>query len=118
MVAICGPSCPLQVQLPIRDGIRLQVPEPLLVHAETLEEALASYTRRFGVRFRPYDGSLPSIPFGPGDPPKFFFYERADGSSILVDIHIERGTDTICPKQDLGVRLQPTDRVNIGRLAC
>jgi hypothetical protein len=90
----------------------------LLVEAATLAEALAAYSHRFGVRFRPYDGSDPLIPFERGEPAKFFFHEGADGSSHLVDIHIQRGTESICPKQDLSIRLKPTDRVDIGRLAC
>lgn len=118
MIAICGPSCPPQAHPPSHGQIRLQVPAPLLVHAETLGAALASYTQRFGVQFKPYDGSHALVPFAPGEPPKYFVYERADGSSELVDIHIERGAETICPKQDLSVRLQPNDRVHIGRLAC
>jgi len=86
----------------------------LIVDAETLGSALELYARRYGALLRPYDGSDPRIPFQPGEPPKYFFYTRADGSVRVVDIHIKRGADSISPKQDLSVRLQHGDEVHIG----
>jgi hypothetical protein len=99
-------------------GIVLLKSDPLIVDTETLGLALAAYSRQYGVRIRPYDGSDPQVPFNPGELPKYFFYEKSDGSSWLVDIHINRGTESICPKQDLSVRLQHGDEVHIGELAC
>ncbi len=117
MVAIEGPSCPPKSKP--HDSVGIIVGrEPLLVDAETVADALAAYIRRFGVRFTPYDGSEPQVPFEPGEPPKFFFYEPPAGCSFLVDIHVQRGSEWICPKQDLGFRLKSTDRVVIGQLAC
>jgi len=118
MAAIYGPSCPPQSPPQGRVGIQLLQREPLLVDAQTLADALAAYTHQYGVRFRPYDGSDPRVPFEYGEPPKYFCYERPDGSSFLVDIHIQRGSEDICPKQDLSIGLESTDQVHIGRLAC
>ena len=118
MVEIYGPSCPPKV-LPNRGtGIIVPAQDPLRAEAKTLADALDAYTREYGVRLRAYDGSLPEVPFEDGEPPKYFFYEKADGDWYLVDIHIERESEDICPKQDVRVSLQPGDRVHIGPLAC
>jgi hypothetical protein len=116
MIAIHGPSNPSKP--PPLGSLEITFPDPLIAEAETLGSALLAYSREYGVRFRPYDGSHPHIPFEPGEPPKYFFYEKSDGSSQLVDIHIERGREIICAKQDLSIRLQQGDAVRIGQLAC
>jgi hypothetical protein len=118
MVAIFGPSCPSKVTPKAGTEIVFPTLEPLMVDAKTLAEALAAYGHQYGVRFRAYDGSDPAVPFEDDEPAKYFFYEKADGTSYLVDIHIERGKEEICPRQDLSVWLEPSDRVNIGPLAC
>lgn len=48
----------------------------------------------------------------PHDPPKYFRYHpsRDDPSFVLVDIHVTRGADEICVKQDLSVPLLPGTR--------
>lgn len=116
MIAIHGPSNPAKPPPP--GSFEITFPDPLLAEAETLGDALRAYSRQYGVRFKPYDGSDPSVLFEPGEPPKYFFYETSDGSSQLVDVHIERGADVICAKQDLSIRLQRGDAVRIGQLAC
>jgi len=116
MIPIHGPSNPAQSPSP--SSVEITFPEPLLADAETLGDALRAYSREYGVRFKPYDGSDPSVPLEPGEPPKYFFYEKSDGSYQLVDIHIERGAEVICAKQDLSIRLQRGDAVRIGQLAC
>jgi hypothetical protein len=88
--------------------------DPLIVEADTLLSALEAYSRRYGALIRPYDGSDPRAPFQAGEPPKYFFYTQADGSVRLVDIHIKRGTGSICPKQDVSFRLRHGDEVHIG----
>jgi hypothetical protein len=118
MIAIYGPSSRKKASTPQSGGIVLLKPDPLLVDADTLESALAAYSRQYGVRIRPYDGSNPRVPFEPGEPPKFFFYEKSDGDSWLVDIHIRRGAESICPKQDLSVSLRHSDELHIGELVC
>lgn len=118
MPTVDGPSCPLQARPESQRDVYPLQRQPLVVEAGTLAEALAAYTAAFGVRFRPYDGSAPLVPFRSDEPPKYFIHESPDGSSLLVDIHVRRGSQIICPKQDLNFRLQPTDRVEIGLLAC
>jgi hypothetical protein len=118
MVAIYGPSCGSSPVPQRTRDIELMAPEPLLVEAYTLADALAAYTREFGVRFRPYEGSHPAVPLEPGEPTKYFWYEKADGSSMLVDIHIERDHRQICPKQNLSFSLLAGDEVHIGPLVC
>jgi len=88
--------------------------DPLIVDADTLFSALEAYSRRYDGLLRPYDGSDPRVPFQAGEPPKYFYYTKPDGSVRLVDIHIKRGTDSISPKQDLSFRLQDGDEVHIG----
>jgi hypothetical protein len=118
MVAIYGPAC--RPTVPPKGNADLLFPalEPLRVPAETLAEALAAYTREFGIRFRPYDGSFAWAPVGHRQPAKYFWYESAAGGSSVVDIHIRRGLESICPKQDLSLRLLPDDDVVIGPRVC
>ena len=118
MVEIYGPECPLKIPKKPGSGIVIKSQEPLRTNANTLAEALDAYAKEFRVRFRPYDGSLIEVPFGRDEPHKYFFHEKADGDCFLVDVHIERGSEEICPKQDLGVILRPGDRVRIGHLVC
>jgi hypothetical protein len=118
MVSIHGPSNRTKRTPSGREGIFLLKCDPLVVDADTLGSAIAAYSRQYAVRFRPYDGSDPQIPFGPGELPKYFFYEQFDGSCRLVDIHIKRGTESICPRQDLSVSLRQGDEVHIGQLVC
>jgi hypothetical protein len=123
MVTIIGPMTLRSVPVALNSAadspeIHLLRPEPWTADAATLGEALAAYEREFHVRFRPYDGSLPEIRFEPGAPPKFFFLDEADGNSMLMDIHIQRGREEICPKQDLNFPLLDGDEIRIGPLAC
>lgn len=52
--------------------------------------------------------------------PKFFLYYRHPDSDDceLVDIHVLREGQELCPKQDLGFALLPGDKVVPGPLAC
>jgi hypothetical protein len=118
MIAIRGPSNRTKRTSSGIGEIYLLTHDPLMVEAETLGSAIAAYSREYRVEIRPYDGSDPQIPFSPGELPKYFFYEKADGGTWLVDIHIMRATESICPRQDLSVRLQTGDEVHIGELAC
>lgn len=75
----------------------------------TLGELLAELSRATGARVIPDPESS-----------KFFHYYLGTGTEEceLVDIHVLRGVEEICPKQDLGFALQPTDKVVPGPLAC
>lgn len=87
-----------------------RTPGGMLIEARTLGEAIARACTYFGVAILPHD------------PPKWFrVYQTPDLSSDhykLVDIHIYRGEENICPKQDLDYPLQEADIVSIGALAC
>lgn len=79
------------------------------ISAKTLGEAVAMAAGRFGVRIVPHDR------------PKWFrVYGVPDmeGEYRLVDIHVYRDGQGICPKQDLGFRLLESDIVEIGILIC
>ena len=84
---------------------------------ETLGEAINAYERAFCVSITPYDGINPPVSPEADAGPKYFVYSDAplgeEPDEILVDIHVERNGEEICPKQDLAFRLQPDDVVQI-----
>jgi len=82
----------------------------LPIVAQTLGEAIEAAAKYFSVRIVAHD------------PPKWFrIYglpkHNAD-QYLLVDIHVCRGAQNICPKQDLSFPLLEADVVSIGALAC
>ncbi len=56
----------------------------------------------------------------PHEPPKFFRYQlsRDDSDFYVVDIHVHRGGESICIKQDVAFALLPDDVVMFGLPAC
>lgn len=76
--------------------------------AATLGELLRELERSTGARVVPHD------------PPKYFrYYASPDAVEYeLVDIHVERNGECLCPKQDLGFSLLLNDKVIPGPLAC
>lgn len=79
------------------------------IEAKTLGEAVTVAANYFGVRIVPHD------------PPKWFRIYGSPSSTaeyMLVDIHVYRGQQNICPKQDLSFPLLESDIVSIGVLAC
>lgn len=56
----------------------------------------------------------------PAEPPKYFRYyqSRYAKEHVLVDIHVERNGEWICPRQDLSFPLLPTDVLLAGELEC
>ncbi len=118
MVEIFGPECPFKIPHALESGIVVKLHEPLRTTAKTLADALDAYSKEFGVSILPYDGSLPEIPFVAEESPRYFFHRKTHGECFLVDIHVERGSEDICPKQDLAFLLRPGDRVRIGPLVC
>jgi hypothetical protein len=90
----------------------------LYVTANTLGEALAQYCMHERVLIEPYDGSFTDLPFVDGVQ-KYFIHTQLDhGQQSLVDIHITRADESICPKQDLGFAIQPGDEIYVGILIC
>jgi hypothetical protein len=84
-------------------------PEGKRIEATTLGEAVAVAEQMLGVRIIPHE------------PPKWFrVYGIPESRSeySLVDIHIRRGKQEICAKQDMSIPLLDGDIVSIGLLAC
>jgi hypothetical protein len=56
----------------------------------------------------------------PAEPPKYFKYytNRYAKDHLLVDLHVERGNEWVCPKQDLSFPLLESDVVSAGELEC
>lgn len=82
----------------------------LPIAAQTVGDAIAFAAEYFGVRIVPHD------------PPKWFRIYGLPGfpteKFMLVDVHVERGEEDICIKQDLGFPLLESDVVSIGVLVC
>jgi hypothetical protein len=80
------------------------------IAGKTLGEILSAYC------------SLENIEIIPHDQPKYFRYIGEDCKSeegyCLVDIHITRNTEEICPKQNLEFPMQDGDIVEILALIC
>ena len=91
---------------------------PLLADAATLNEAIRAYENEHSVSIEPYDGSLEAIPFSESEEPKYFFYRRSASEWPVVDIHIFRSGQEICPKQNLSFELFDGATVVIGELVC
>jgi hypothetical protein len=119
MIGIYGPARPRRLVLTV--GLKvagMPAEPPLMVSAATLGDALNAYSREFDVILSPYDGSNPLVPFVPGEEPKFFVHTGKDGLASPVDVHVDRGSESICCKQRLDFPLQEGDVVGIGELAC
>jgi len=90
-------------------------------HAKTVKQALDIYSKALQVDVKPYDGSFPDRPLDK-DNLKYFIceYNRGDqGPYIdLVDIHVQRGDEEICIKQNLDFELRDGDIVDLGAMAC
>jgi hypothetical protein len=94
-------SCPGVAEL-----IRLK---NVLIEAGTLGEAIRETERIANVRIVAHD------------PPKWFRVYSSSGASSeyrLVDIHILRDDQEICPKQDLSYALLSNDIVRIAGVTC
>lgn len=120
MIKIFGPENPARTCVPNSDGSGFHAEEGKAVEtpAPTLGAALKAYEKEFAVSIEPYDGSLPTVPFHPDEPPKYFFYDDNRTGPRLVDVHIQRGSHDICPKQDLQFQLLKGDIIHIGALVC
>lgn len=79
----------------------------LELSALTLGELLERLEAASGIRVVPHD------------PPKYFrYYPVGSTEFYLVDVHVSRDGDEICPKQDLTFLLESGDSVEAGLLAC
>ena len=87
----------------------LRSPAGQRIEGTTLGEAITAASQLLSVQIVPHD------------PPKWFRVSGLpdfDGHPMLVDIHVLRGGEEICPKQDLSFPLFDTDIVKIGLIAC
>lgn len=92
---------------------------PVCTNSETLRDAITAYESEFSLTVTRYDGSLAEVPFFEGQPPKYFWVLRKDGSGKrLVDIHVFREGREICPKQNLDFVLESGDILVLGELVC
>jgi len=110
-VEIAGPHA---IKRGVAGSIEYVESSPLRAIAATLGDALAVYQKHFGVAICPYDGSAADYPIPEDEIPKYFWYRSSDSADQVLDIHIRRGTELICPKQDLGFLLIDGDSVEIG----
>jgi hypothetical protein len=118
-VAMYGPDWPERIDRRKELGPYEPRPEPPFeAEGAVLKDALRVYERAFGAVLTRYDGSLPHVPLRHGEPPRYFFYKRKDGDIQLVDIHIQRGQEEICPRQDTEFPLRDGDVIQIGELIC
>ncbi len=63
--------------------------------------------------------TMTDLRLSPADPPKYFLCTNIKtGDEELVDIHIHRHDEVICPKQDIDFLLAPDDVVEAGLLVC
>ncbi|MCS3809728.1 MULTISPECIES: hypothetical protein [Xanthomonas] len=118
MIEIIGPSSDMKLVHKQGETVVVNTPVPVLADAVTLGEALTAYTDSQGACIVPYDGSWEDVPFETGEEPKYFVYTSTQGGPTLVDIHIARAGDLLCPKQDVYFRLEDGDRILIGELVC
>ncbi|WP_157476583.1 hypothetical protein [Lysobacter sp. Root690] len=76
--------------------------QSLRVRAASLGEALDAYQHAFRTRIAPavgYDGRY------------FLYLELDSGNEHLIDIHVRRGDDEFCARQDRDLPLQDDDVV-------
>ena len=82
--------------------------------ARTLGEAIQHYEAEFDVAIRPCVEPLP----GESQVKYYDVAEVDTGTNWLVDIHVQRGSEEICPKQELSFLLLESDLVEMGVLVC
>ncbi len=82
--------------------------------AKTLGEAIREYERHFNVEVRPCSAPLP----GQSEVKYFTLTEAKNQFVHYVDIHVLRGEEEICTKQDLSFQLESSDLVEMGELVC
>jgi hypothetical protein len=85
-------------------------------NARTLGDAVIEYETHFNVRVTPMRAPFDGNPQNAGK--YFMFTDQSTGAQQLVDIHIIRGDEEICPKHDLFFALLLDDIVELGELMC
>jgi len=80
----------------------------VLIEAESLGELIDVLTEKYDCR----------IIKNPDLDKYFIYYGEKAPDGVLVDIHINRRGDTICPKQNLNFVLEKNDEIHFGVPAC
>lgn len=104
--------------VPGLNGLFVRAGPTYFAFANVLGEALSKLELARNVKITPYNGSWEAVKFAPGEQAKYFIYEKSDGSRTLVDIHILRRGEELCPKQDLTFALCDGDIIVPGALIC
>lgn len=112
MIRIFGPCNPrIAFSGP---NLQRQPESPFCTSAKNLGDALKAYEARFEVSIEPCRAPLP----GQSEHKYFNVMSSVPKQSGLVDIHILRDGEEICPRQDLGFSLNEGDVVEMGSLTC
>jgi hypothetical protein len=99
-------------------GAYTRTHKPYIVVANKFGNALRTLELARAVTITPYDGSWETAKFEIGEPPKYYIYKLPDGRKSLIDIHILRLGEDLCPKQDLNFALRDGDIIVPGALIC
>jgi hypothetical protein len=86
---------------------RRQTEDMVSISATTIGEAVTVAEKLFRARIVP------------NDPPKWWrFYPEGEHGYLPICIHVQRGDEVICPKQDAEFHLLPEDEVWFSSPAC
>jgi hypothetical protein len=122
MIEIRGPDNIKRIIMDGHDAGKASAVNEFKTDAKTLKEALDSYCSYFNSKYRLYNGDIEELPIKKGEE-KYFYYASNNPKSkiideVLVDIHVIRESEEICPKQNLDFELVSGDLITIGMLAC
>jgi hypothetical protein len=111
MIRVFGPCNP---RVTFGPNLVRQPENPFCVAVEILGDALRAYEIYFGVTIEPCLTLLP----GQSEYKYFNVQAQIPKQNGLVDIHVFRDNEEMCPRQDLGFALKDGDVVDMGSLAC
>lgn len=112
MIRVFGPCNPRHVFG--GPDLQKQQENPFCISAGDLAGALKAYEAHFGVTIEPHRVLLQ----GQTEYKYFNVTSSRSRESGLVDIHVFRGSEEICPRQDLEFPLNEGDVIEMGSLAC
>lgn len=96
-------------------GVRIATERaPFMVNASTFGRALEIYCSYFKCALEPFSGELPQGWCGHGIEGSYFQYTPQHGEESVLDIHIRRGEDILCPKQDMSYPMKTDDIITVG----
>jgi hypothetical protein len=126
-VNIYGPRNPDGISVELDRERYVKVDHPFYVDVDTLGDALLAYGDWYKDKvdyewkkgkFTPSPGPSGADCWPEGEQPKYFIYKEGNGDISYVDVHVLRAGEEICPKQDVGFRLENGDIIRIGILVC